>query len=312
MNQSSESIICLMGPTASGKSAAAMKIASQFPVEIISVDSALVYQGMNIGTAKPTKQELSRVPHHLIDIVDPAKPFSAGEFCQLAKQLIEEIIKRKKVPLLVGGTMLYFHALINGSAALPEASEDMRALIENEAGEKGWGAIHQQLKVFDPEAYKRINPNDSQRIQRAVEVYRLTGTSITDLQKHTTAALPYQVVSAMIQPRERKNLHSRIEKRLHSMFEAGFVDEVKSLYARGDLHLDLPSMRSVGYRQVWSFLDGDMHEDELFDKVLFATRQLAKRQLTWLRRRPCMRNFYMEDLDGDDQIVEWLKEQVFL
>ncbi len=285
--------IALAGPTASGKTAAALAIAEQHAVEIISVDSALVYRGMDIGTAKPTATELAAVPHHLIDIRDPLNAYSAAEFVQDAERLIADIGARGKLPLLVGGTMLYFKALADGLDDMPKADAAMRAQIAASALEKGWPALHAELALVDPVTALRLKPNDSQRVSRALEVFKLTGQPLSSFQKQNAikdiaGSAPKKSESALIslEPNERSWLHERIAQRFDAMLDAGFIDEVKALRARGDLHADLPSMRCVGYRQAWEALDGTSTMPELRDKGIFATRQLAKRQITWLRSMP--------------------------
>ena len=285
--------IALAGPTASGKTAAALEIAALYPVEIISVDSALVYRGMDIGTAKPTATELAAVPHHLIDIRDPLQAYSAAAFVLDAKQLIGEITARGKLPLLVGGTMLYFKALADGLDDMPKADPAVRALLAAEAQEKGWPALHAELAEVDPATAARLAPNDSQRISRALEVFRVSGQPLSffhhQIATKTIATGAYDTGAASLislEPAERSWLHGRIEKRFDAMLAAGFLDEVKALRARGDLNPDLPSMRCVGYRQAWQALDGDFPLAALRDKGIIATRQLAKRQITWLRSMP--------------------------
>jgi len=278
--------IALAGPTASGKTAAALAIAREHDVEIISVDSALVYRGMDIGTAKPSAAELAAVPHHLIDIRDPLQAYSAAEFVTDAQRLIADIHARGKLALLVGGTMLYFKALMVGIDAMPKADPALRAAIEAQARVEGWAALHAELARVDPVTAQRLHPADSQRIQRALEVYRASGQPLSSF--HTHAADAHADSSAgplliSLEPMERAWLHQRIAARFDAMLEAGLVDEVIALRARGDLHADLPSMRCVGYRQTWEALDGQWPMAELRDKGIFATRQLAKRQLTWLR-----------------------------
>ncbi len=286
--------ICLAGPTASGKSAASLLIAQHVPVEIISVDSALVYRGMDIGTAKPTPAELALVPHHLIDIIDPAQSYSAAQFVADATRLIADIQSRGKLPLLVGGTMLYFKALFNGLDDMPPADAKVRAQIDSEAAAQGWPAMHAQLAQVDAITAARLSPNDSQRIQRALEVYRSTGKPLYAYHKQAQAAtgniandataLHAPLIS--LEPLDRAWLHARIAQRLEVMLNSGLIDEVKTLRARGDLHLDLPSMRCVGYRQTWEMLDGVFPAAELQERCIFATRQLAKRQITWMRSMP--------------------------
>ncbi len=279
--------ICLAGPTASGKSAASLLIAQHVPVEIISVDSALVYRGMDIGTAKPTPAEQAQVPHHLIDILDPLQSYSAAQFVTDATRFISEITSRGKLPLLVGGTMLYFKALLQGIDAMPPANPAIRAQIDSEASALGWPAMHAQLAQVDAITAARLSTNDSQRIQRALEVYLSTGKSLSA--HHLIARAATNTVAkplapmVSLEPTDRAWLHARIAQRLGLMLEGGLVDEVKALRARGDLHPDLPSMRCVGYRQTWEMLDGVFPAAELQDRCIFATRQLAKRQITWMR-----------------------------
>lgn len=276
--------IFIMGPTASGKTALACALYDELDCELISVDSALVYKDMNIGTAKPTAEELARYPHHLIDIRDPSEPYSAADFREDVLRVMADVTARGKIPVLVGGTMLYFKFLLEGAADLPEANETVRKQIEDEAAEKGWPAIHEQLAQVDPESAARLNPNDPQRVQRALEVYRVTGKTLTEhWAQQQQQSIPYNVVQFAICPKERKTLHERIELRFEQMLKEGFVDEVRALYQRGDLHEDLPAIRAVGYRQVWEYLDGKLSYDEMVFKGVVATRQLAKRQVTWLR-----------------------------
>ncbi len=278
--------ILLMGPTGSGKSDLAMRLAESLPVEIVSVDSALVYRGMDIGTAKPDAAERARVPHHLMDIRDPAESYSAGEFTRDAERAMEDIWRRGRQPLLVGGTMLYFHALSYGIAELPEGNAEVRAEIEREAAKSGWAALHRELKGVDPAAAARIHVNDPQRIQRALEVYRLTGDTITRLQqKRVSVFADVDFAEFAIAPLERSDLHTRIERRFNAMLDAGLLAEVRSLFERGDLTAEHPSMRAVGYRQLWRHFAGQCALDEAIEQAIAATRQLAKRQLTWLRRR---------------------------
>jgi tRNA dimethylallyltransferase len=275
-----------MGPTGSGKSDLAMRLAETLPVEIVSVDSALVYRGMDIGTAKPSADMRARVPHHLIDIRDPAEAYSAGEFTRDALQAMRDIWRRGRQPLLVGGTMLYFHALSHGIAALPEGDPKVRAAIDRQAAHSGWAAVHQELSEVDPAAAARIHVNDPQRIQRALEVYRLTGETITGLQqKRMSVFADVDVAEIAVAPLERRDLHTRIELRFAAMLSAGFLAEVRRLYERSDLKPEHPSMRAVGYRQLWRHLAGQISLDEAGNQAIVATRQLAKRQLTWLRRR---------------------------
>jgi len=280
--------IALAGPTASGKTAAALAIAQERDAEIISVDSALVYRGMDIGTAKPSPAERAAVPHHLIDIRDPLQAYSAAEFAADAQRLVAEINARGKLALLVGGTMLYFKALFEGLDAMPPADPAVRAEVEAEAAAKGWPAMHAELARVDPATAARLAPNDAQRIQRALEVFRLSGQPMSSFQavRATGATALSATPLFSLEPTDRAWLHERIARRFDDMLAAGFLDEVKTLRARGDLSPDLPSMRCVGYRQAWEALDGLWPMEQLRDKGIFATRQLAKRQLTWLRSMP--------------------------
>lgn len=293
-------VIFLMGPTASGKTALAIELYKSIPSELISVDSALIYQGMDIGTAKPTVAELSEAPHHLIDILDPALAYSAADFRTDALRLIADIHSKGKTAILVGGTMLYFRTLLQGISPLPEADPLIRQQIEAEAAEHGWGYLHQQLAEFDPVSAARIHPNDPQRVNRAVEVYRLTGKSLTELTEQKGEPFPYQVQQFAINPTDRSELHQRIAVRFRQMLDAGFAEEVKTLMQRPDLHLDLPSMRCVGYRQMWLHLQGQLSEQEMIDQGIAATRQLAKRQLTWLRSWPELNWLKTEDKQAEN------------
>lgn len=276
----------LLGPTASGKSALAMKLASEHPVEIISVDSAQVYRGMDVGTAKPSAAERKAVPHHLIDIVDPTERYSAGRFRADAIRVAQEILGRDRIPLLVGGTMLYYRALAAGLDALPEADPAMRARLDAEARERGWPALHAELAKVDPAAAARIKPGDAQRIQRALEVWRATGKPLSSLQTAPAPALPFALEAFALAPEDRAELHRRIAARFDAMLRDGLVEELRSLRKRHALSASLPSMRAVGYRQAWEFLEGRITQAELRDRGIVATRQLAKRQLTWLRSLP--------------------------
>ena len=282
--------LAIAGPTASGKTAAALAIAAKLPVEIISVDSALVYRGMDIGTAKPSAAELAAVPHHLIDIRDPLQAYSAAEFVRDATQLAHEIHARGRHPLLVGGTMLYFKALFDGLDDMPRADAQVRAAIETEARSRGWPALHAELLRVDPATAQRLAPNDSQRIQRALEVLRVSGRPMSSFHTRQDDAQPSAAARATtlisLEPQDRAWLHERIAQRFDAMLAAGFLDEVKALRARGDLQPDLPSMRCVGYRQAWEALDGIFPLAELRERGIYATRQLAKRQITWLRSMP--------------------------
>ncbi|WP_303818446.1 tRNA (adenosine(37)-N6)-dimethylallyltransferase MiaA [Actinobacillus minor] len=275
--------IFLMGPTASGKTDLAIALRQTLPVEVISVDSALIYKGMDIGTAKPSQAELALAPHRLIDILDPAESYSAMNFRADALKEMADITASGRIPLLVGGTMLYYKALIEGLSPLPSADPTIRAEIEQRAEQQGWSALHQELLKIDPVAGTRINPNDSQRINRALEVFYITGKTMTELTAEQGESLPYDVLQFAIAPQERAVLHERIEQRFHKMIALGFEEEVKKLYERPDLHIDLPSIRCVGYRQIWEYLQGEISLDEAIFKGICATRQLAKRQITWLR-----------------------------
>jgi len=275
--------IFLMGPTASGKTDLAIALRESLPVEVISVDSALIYKGMDIGTAKPSREELAKAPHRLIDILDPAESYSAMNFRADALKEMAKITVSGRIPLLVGGTMLYYKALIEGLSPLPSADIEVRAKIEQKAAEFGWGALHQDLMAIDPISANRINPNDSQRINRALEVFYITGKTMTELTTQQGESLPYDVLQFAIAPEDRAVLHQRIEQRFHKMIELGFEQEVRQLFERGDLNIDLPSIRCVGYRQMWEYLQGDISLDEVIFKGICATRQLAKRQITWLR-----------------------------
>lgn len=280
-------VICLTGPTASGKSAATFAIARQWPIEIIAMDSATIYRGMSIGTAKPSKSELAGVRHHLIDIRDPAQSYSAAEFERDANAAIADILHRGKLPLLSGGTLLYYKALREGLNDLPGANPDIRRQLEAEAQSKGWPALHAELAAVDPETAARLAPNDSQRLQRALEVYRLSNTPLSAwLRQASSRPAPYRFVTISLEPSERRQLHDRIAQRYRLMMGQGLLDEVTALYRRGDLHTGLPSIRCVGYRQLWDYLEGHVPLDQAVEQAIAATRQLAKRQLTWLRSIP--------------------------
>ncbi|MCR8923120.1 tRNA (adenosine(37)-N6)-dimethylallyltransferase MiaA [Dasania sp. GY-MA-18] len=282
--------IFLMGPTASGKTDLAIALCQQLPCEIISVDSALVYKGLDIGSAKPSAQEQALAPHRLIDVRDPAQAYSAAEFRADALGEMQAISRRGRIPLLVGGTMLYFKTLLEGIADMPETDLALRAQIEAEAELKGWPALHAELAEVDPASAARIHPNHSQRIERALNIYRSCGQTMTELHQQQASEaqqqFPYELIQLAIAPLDRAVLHRRIAQRFQKMMEQGFIDEVRALRARGDLHLDLPSMRAVGYRQAWEYLDGLWTEEEMVERGIIATRQLAKRQFTWLRNWP--------------------------
>ncbi len=305
--------LCIAGPTACGKTAAALAIAARYPCEIISVDSALVYRGMDIGTAKPSPAELAAVPHHLINIRDPLQAYSAAEFAEDAKRLVNDIAARGRLPLLVGGTMLYFKALADdGLDPMPAANPAIRAVLEAEAHAQGWPALHAELAKVDPITAARLAPMDGQRIQRALEVYRISGLPLSSFHSNTNATknIAAQTINTWatalisLEPIDRAWLHARIAQRFDAMLELGFLDEVRGLRARGDLHLDLPSMRCVGYRQAWEALDGTLPMAELRDRGIFATRQLAKRQVTWLRAMP---HRHVVDCDQGDPLAEVLR-----
>jgi len=311
--------IYLMGPTASGKTDLAVALTKALPCDIISVDSALVYRDMDIGTAKPGAEVLNEAPHRLINLCDPSSSYSAAQFREDALKEMADIIGRGRIPLLVGGTMMYFKALDQGLATLPSADPVIRQRILDEAEEKGWEHLHQRLQKIDPESAKRIHPNDPQRLQRALEVYEISGKTLTEFwseqakikEKQETGqnvdahytnvgrdsfdSLPYNALSIAVLPKERTTLHERIALRFKQMLEQGFVEEVKMLHQRGDLDLSMPSIRCVGYRQVWEYLDGGLDYDEMVERGIIATRQLAKRQITWLRRWPDLHWLESED-----------------
>jgi tRNA dimethylallyltransferase len=274
---------CLLGPTASGKSRLALALAARLPVEIVSLDSAQVYRGMDIGTAKPTHEERARVPHHGIDLVDPDEPYSVGRWRVDAIRAVEDILGRGRIPLLVGGTMLYYRALVAGLDSLPPGNAELRRAIDREAAERGWPALHGELSKIDPAAARRIDPNDSQRIQRALEVWQVSGRTISSFHGESKTGPPFALKTFALIPGDRAALHRRIAERFDAMLAAGLVDEVRSLRKKYDLKAHLPSMRAVGYRQVWCYLEGEYGKAELREKGIAATRQLAKRQLTWLR-----------------------------
>jgi tRNA dimethylallyltransferase len=283
--------VAIMGPTASGKTASALAIAERIPAEIISVDSALVYRGMDIGTAKPTREELAAAPHHLIDILDPLDSYSVAQFRKDTLRLVEEISARGKLPLLVGGTMLYFKGLADGLDDLPGADPEVRAALDEEAARLGWPAMHARLAAIDPETAARLAPADSQRIQRALEIYTLSGKPMSELLSlREKTDLPFDLLSFALEPSDRAVLHKRIARRFDIMLEetpqGNLITEVEALRRRGDLHLGLPSIRCVGYRQAWEYLDGTIDYATMRETGIIATRQLAKRQLTWLRSMP--------------------------
>lgn len=292
-------VICLMGPTAVGKTALAISMVRSFPLEIISVDSALIYRGMNIGTAKPSPEELAQAPHHLIDILDPSQHYSAADFVKDATQICQEIHARGKIPFLVGGTMMYFKALEQGIATLPSANPTIRQMLLRKAEQNGWEMLHQELASIDPQSAARIHPHDPQRIQRALEVYYASGKTLSAWWSEQSSQSSFEFINIGLMPSDRSWLHDRIAARWNAMLSQGFVDEVKQLMTRQDLHPDLPSMRTVGYRQIWEYCLGQIDETTLHQKGLAATRQLAKRQMTWLRHWP---DLYL--LDPCDSTVE--------
>lgn len=280
----SQRVIFIMGPTATGKTDLAVYLTENIDSEIISVDSAMVYKGMDIGTAKPDKELLAKAPHRLINICDPLESYSAAQFREDANSAIEEILARDKTPVLVGGTGLYFRALEQGLAELPAANSQIRTRIEAEADADGWHSLHSRLKEIDPGAATRINENDQQRIQRALEVYEITGKTLTSLiSAEHKEPIQYPIKKIILSPENRSDLHDRVKHRFLDMLKSGFIDEVEALYRRGDLSLDLPSMRLVGYRQVWRYLNEECSYEEMQDFAIIATRQLAKRQITWCR-----------------------------
>lgn len=296
-----------MGPTASGKTRLAIELAHTLGGEVISVDSALVFRGMNIGTAKPDLTERAGIPHHLIDILDPSERYSTGQFQKDAVRLIHAISQRGKIPILAGGTMLYFHGLLHGISALPPADPAIRAALNAEAQEQGWEALHARLQTIDSVAAERIHPNDPQRIQRALEIHQLTGRSMTEL----IAANPpppqdFDLIPVMISPQTRDSLAERIHLRFQNMLDMGLIDEVRALRERGDLHLDLPAMRAVGYRQVWDYLEGADSFEDMRTKGITATRQFAKRQMTWLRKEA----FALELNSEDPKLLERAKKEL--
>ncbi|WP_253305861.1 tRNA (adenosine(37)-N6)-dimethylallyltransferase MiaA [unidentified bacterial endosymbiont] len=279
-------VLCVMGPTASNKSDFALRLHQRLPVDIISVDSALVYRGMDVGTAKPTWQQRQRVPHRLIDIRDPTLAYSAAEFRRDALQAIAESVQRGRIPLLVGGTMLYFKVLLQGLACLPAADPRVRQQLAAQAASVGWPALHQQLAQIDPIAAERIHPHDTQRLSRALEVFLLTGRPLTELIQPMERPLPYQIKQVALVPTDRSQHHRQIEQRFQQILAAGFEQEVHTLWHRGDLHRDLPALRAVGYRQMWGYLAGEISQQQMVYQAICATRQLAKRQMTWLKHWP--------------------------
>jgi tRNA dimethylallyltransferase len=299
-----------MGPTAAGKTDLALAIAKELPVEMISVDSALVYRGMDIGTAKPSLLERQQVPHHLIDILDPTEVYSVGQFRADALRLMTEITERQKIPLLVGGTMLYFNSLQRGLADLPPANTDIRQRLDQEIADFGLNHLHQRLQVVDPQSAARIRNTDPQRLQRALEVFELTGKPMSQLIAQTQSELPFKVTNIVLAPFQRNVLHARIEARYKQMMEKGFLDEVRVLKARGDCHANLPAIRAVGYRQAWAHLEGAYDEADFIDKAIIATRQMAKRQITWLRAQRDATWFDSSEELPVKAVMQYLRQQL--
>jgi tRNA dimethylallyltransferase len=305
--------IFLMGPTASGKTDLALALHRQLPVEIINVDSAQIYRGMNIGTAKPDANVLATAPHRLISFCDPAQPYSAAQFARDAQREMAEIVASNKVPLLVGGTMLYFKVLLEGMAELPEADAQIRDEIQQQAQREGWPSLHRELEAVDPLTASRLHPNHSQRIQRALEVYRITGKALSELQNQTQIGIEslYDIKQFALIPNDRHRLHQNIEARFHAMIEEGLEAEVKTLYQRGDLTKTMPAIRSVGYRQLWDYFEGHCSLNQAIERAVIATRQLAKRQLTWLKSWPNTQQINIDNeigfCDTDDLCQSLLK-----
>ncbi|MGB0459403.1 MAG: tRNA (adenosine(37)-N6)-dimethylallyltransferase MiaA [Porticoccaceae bacterium] len=293
-------VIFLMGPTASGKTDLAISLLEHLPVELINVDSAQIYQQMDIGTAKPDAETLSKAPHRLLDFCDPADAYSAADFANDAKKEIVDIHSMGRIPLLVGGSMLYFKVLLEGLSDLPSADADIRKGIQEQADREGWASVHQQLQLVDPITARKLHPNHSQRIQRALEVYKITGTPLSELQSQSQGGIEqdYDVRQYALVMQNRALLHQRIEQRFMAMMEAGFASEVEQLFRRGDLHADLPSIRAAGYRQLWDYFEGYCGLDEAVEKAIIATRQLAKRQQTWLRNWPNCQQIQVDNQQG--------------
>ncbi len=308
---SSPSVIFLMGPTASGKTELALAITQALATEIISVDSAMVYRGLDIGTAKPDAAIRADIPHHLIDICEPTEPYSAGRFCADAQAAIEDIHARGRTPLLVGGTGLYFRALEQGISAVPGAAPEIRADLRRAAEQQGWQALHRRLAGIDPDSAGRIHPNDPQRIQRALEVYEMTGKTLSEhFSSGRERSLPFQIHKLIIAPERRSALHARIAQRFRAMLEAGLVEEVSGLHARPGLRPDLPAMRLVGYRQIWRYLAGEIDYAEMQEEAIIATRQLAKRQLTWLGAEENAHWFGANQANTHENVLEFLGKLV--
>ncbi|HIQ06945.1 MAG TPA: tRNA (adenosine(37)-N6)-dimethylallyltransferase MiaA [Thiotrichaceae bacterium] len=300
--------ICIMGATGTGKTEYAVEMTKHFPVELINVDSAQIYTQMNIGTAKPDAETLKQAPHRLLDFIDPSQAYSAADFREDALREMTEITKSGKIPLLVGGTMLYFRALLNGIAPLPSADETIRSRLKQEAEQHGWDSLHKKLLAIDPVAGARIHPNDPQRIQRALEVYELTGIPLTTLhQQAKIQPFPWRILKFALIPEVRENLRQRLAERFETMLDQGFIPEVEKLHARGDLSIDMPSMRCVGYRQAWEYLEGENDYNHMKKRAIVSTRQLAKRQLTWLRSEKDIIRFYME-VDNISVMISKIKD----
>ncbi len=297
-----------MGPTASGKTHLAIELTQQLPLEIISVDSALIYREMNIGTAKPSADILKQVPHRLIDIRDPSQSYSAGEFREDALAAIKAILEKKHIPILVGGTMLYFHVLQQGIAELPKADPALRERLQQTLATEGLTKLHNRLQTLDPITAQRIHRNDPQRILRALEVIEITGKTLFELQQSQShLPLPYQFINIAIIPNDRGHLHQQIENRFHDMLKQGFIEEVEKLYQRGDLNTNLPSIRTVGYRQIWQYLAGELSYNEMQEQAIIATRQLTKRQMTWLRSWKNLFPLAYGDKSNSNKVIETLK-----
>jgi tRNA dimethylallyltransferase len=309
-------VICIMGPTAAGKTDLAIDLvedlarvtANRLNIDIISVDSAMVYQGLDIGTGKPSIELLNKVPHALINIRQPQQVYSVADFCQDAQDLIEKSHQSNKIPLLVGGTMMYFHALQNGLSALPSSDANVRAMLNSKLQDKGLLALHQELLILDPSAAHRINPNDKQRIMRALEIYYISGSNMSSLLTSVSSTVQPQnyYINIIVSPAERAFLHVNIAKRFYSMLEFGFIDEVVRLFNNPEITVDLPAIRSCGYRQVWQYLNGDYTKEQMIDKSIIVTRQLAKRQLTWLRQWSDATWFNTQELDYKLKIINYL------
>ena len=314
MSQTLPVALSIMGPTGTGKTDLAVELASHFPFEIISVDSALVYRGMDIGTAKPEKEILAKAPHRLINIIDPDDVYSAASFRKDALKAMEAITRAGKIPLLVGGTGLYFRALLEGISELPSADSAIRQKLEEQAAESGWQAMHARLASVDPVAADRIHPNDPQRIERALEVYEITGKPITSFFNNDSGTVcPYNMIKTILEPEDRGWLHKRLAKRFDQMVEMGIVDEVLVLQQKFNLNAEIPSMRLVGYRQVWQYLAGEINQETMVEKAVIATRQLAKRQMTWFRSEQDAKHIFVDHGSPFNEILQSLnKAELFL